>query len=70
MNKRGEGSNTAIVAIVVLALAGLVAFFLFSGGAGDSPDIKVNIEKPAQAVGDAAKGVGEAAKEAAPGGQE
>jgi hypothetical protein len=67
MNNRGEGSNTAIVAIVVLVMAGLFAFFLMSGGDGDSPDIKVNIEKPAEAVGDAAKGVGEAAKEAAPG---
>ena len=68
MNRRGEGNNAAIVAIVVLAMAGIFAFFLMSGGDGDgASDIKVNIEKPAAAVGDAAKGVGEAAKEAVPG---
>jgi len=56
MRNRGEGSNTAIVAIVVLVLVGFFAFFLLSGGrrgGGATSDIKVNIEKPAEAVKDA-----------------
>ena len=65
MNQRGEGSNTAIVAIVVLVLVGVFAFFLLSGSGGGEggPDIKVNIEKPAEAVKDA---MPEAPKEVAP----
>ena len=67
MKNRGEGSNTAIVAIVVLVLVGIFAFFLLNGGVGgDDTDINVDMSKPAEAVGDAAKGMGDAAKEAAP----
>ena len=55
MKDRGEGSNTAIVAIVVLVLVGVFAFFLMNGGrrGGGTSEIRVNVEKPAEAVKDA-----------------
>jgi len=54
MRDRGEGSNTAIVAIVVLVLVGVFAFFLMNGGRrGGTSEIRVNVEKPAEAVKDA-----------------
>ena len=56
MKNRGEGSNTAIVAIVVLVLVGMFAFFVMAGGrrgGGGTSDIKVNVEKPASTLKDA-----------------
>jgi len=56
MRNRGEGSNTAIVAIVVLVLVGMFAFFVMAGGrrgSSETRDIKVNVEKPASALKDA-----------------
>ena len=53
MKDRGEGSNTAIVAIVVLVLVGVFAFFLMNGGRRGTSEIRVNVDKPAEAVKDA-----------------
>ena len=50
MHERGEGSSTAIVAIVVLVLIALGVFF-YSGGLrrqGGGPDVKIEIEKKAE----------------------
>ena len=54
-NQRTEGdgsSNTAIVAIVVLVIVGLIVFFLFLQPADngdqpvDEPDVELNVEPP------------------------
>jgi hypothetical protein len=75
MKERGEGSNTAIVAIVVLVLVGLFAFLFFGGrlgqGGGESSEIKVNIGKQGEAPAAPAApkedaGGGAASKEASP----
>ena len=57
MNQRGEGSSTAIVAIVVLVLVGLFTFMVFFRGAAGPgkttvvpvPDkVDINIKPNAQ----------------------
>jgi hypothetical protein len=51
MHERGEGSSTAIVAIVVLVLIALGVFF-YAGGLrrqGGGPDVKIEIDKKTEA---------------------
>jgi hypothetical protein len=51
MAEGSDGSSTAIVAIVFLAIAAAIAFFLFNGGAFTSPQeknvkVELNVPKP------------------------
>lgn len=45
MNERGEGSSTAIVAIVVLVLIALGVFFFFGGSRGVPGKVNIEIQQ-------------------------
>ena len=50
VNVTGDGGGTnAVLAIVVIALLALLAWFFFARGSGDTREIKVDVNPPAQA---------------------